>query len=467
MARAGLVVALALGAAACSSPSDSTASSKAGHPPVVLSLRFDPTTLTAKGGTVTATADVEYATHCAIIYVAGTSEEHPSYLPCSNGSFSGYLTFHRNYSSSPKRSLVGIVIYGPGGTTRSGTTAVTVLNAAPVVSVFSVPNPDVSSAGGTVAVNVAVKTGYRCSLITDAGLKHAVVRFRCPHRVRTESAVFPANPAPVERKVGLRLAVYGDHNTHTVQSVMLEQAAGRSPGVTSFTISPTRLPDSGGKLVLAVSAQATRWCIFSVLPHVNGLPRRFHCQSGNATTTVTLPANPRSEPRRFEFELRAETLNRTIHAAPVVVTEAGSPPAVSSFEAERTTVPASGDTVVLHVHARRARTCTVSVTPGLAGYPEKKDCFSGFAEFHVALPPNKLTTSVSYSFSLSVEGPSGPGGAGPVVVVEQGASATTTTTTAPKSTTTTAHADATAASPAASDRPPDRAVQALRSRATG
>jgi len=63
------------------------------------------------------------------------------------------------------------------------------------------------------------------------------------------------------------------------------------PTVKSFTVSPSKLPATGGKVTLSATVARAKTCTFSSKPAVAGLPATVSCTSGKATKVVKLPAD--------------------------------------------------------------------------------------------------------------------------------------------------------------------------------
>ena len=96
---------------------------------------------------------------------------------------------------------------------------------------------------------------------------------------------------------------------------------------------------------------------------------------------------------------------------------ATAPPVVVSFTASSTSLTYLGGKVALTASLEHAISCTVTVTPGLKGFPESFPC-SKTVTTRFSLRRNKTATALSYSFALQVRNKAASVEATPVVVAE-------------------------------------------------
>lgn len=93
-------------------------------------------------------------------------------------------------------------------------------------------------------------------------------------------------------------------------------------------------------------------------------------------------------------------------------------PVVKSFKASKTTLTDSGGKVVLSADLKYAKTCSMTVSPGLKGWPRSFSCSSDLVTETVVLAANKTENPLSYTFGLTVKNKAGTVTATNVVVSE-------------------------------------------------
>jgi hypothetical protein len=92
----------------------------------------------------------------------------------------------------------------------------------------------------------------------------------------------------------------------------------------------------------------------------------------------------------------------------VTVVGGGQHPQVRSFSASPQALPSTGGPVTLHADLTGAATCRIDVSPHLSGFPQSSiDCSNGSFSQQVVLPANALSSATTYTFTLTVTGPSG------------------------------------------------------------
>lgn len=80
------------------------------------------------------------------------------------------------------------------------------------------------------------------------------------------------------------------------------------------------------------------------------------------------------------------------------------PPAVSSFQASPSSLPASGGSVTLTANVTNGITCTLSSNKTIPGLPTTIACSNGTYESEFTVPANTKKRTVTYKFKLSVAG---------------------------------------------------------------
>lgn len=109
------------------------------------------------------------------------------------------------------------------------------------------------------------------------------------------------------------------------------------PVVLSFTATRTKLPNTGGKIVLQATLKFAKSCEITVSPGLNGFPKSFSCTSDRTTESVTLRANKGENPIDYTFGMTVKNSAGSAQATNVAVTEGAAPPPLSF------TAPAPGN----------------------------------------------------------------------------------------------------------------------------
>src|SRR5215467_8212787 len=188
-------------------------------------------------------------------------------------------------------------------------------------------------------------------------------------------------------------------------------AAVPRPSITSFTVSRSTLPSSGGSVTLKVTATHATWCTFSSTPSVHGLPARVSCSGGAASKKVSLPANTAATAKSYNFQVTPKAPGGTRTSTPLTVTVHGAKPAVTGFAAAPNGLTSAGGTTTLAASVVRSTSCVLSAVPAVAGLPATFACPAGTTpkpvSRSVSLPALIGTTAVPYAFTLTVTGAGG------------------------------------------------------------
>jgi len=102
--------------------------------------------------------------------------------------------------------------------------------------------------------------------------------------------------------------------------------------------------------------------------------------------------------------LRSALLAAVLLAIAAVASAATVKPAVVSVTATPTSLPSAGGTVKLVVKTRHAKTCTVTSSPKIAGFPTTLRCASGGASTTASVPANTTATSKTVRFQVIARG---------------------------------------------------------------
>jgi hypothetical protein len=178
-------------------------------------------------------------------------------------------------------------------------------------------------------------------------------------------------------------------------------SASNLPFIVSWTVTPTSLPQTGGSIFIeGLVGQANTCELFSAPATIPGLPLTQDCTGGEASTTVTVPANTTNQKHIYWIYLSAQGAG-TVAPAPIKVTVAGIPvPSLKSFTATPNSLPPSGGPVTLAATVSFANTCTFSARPAVPGLPVTLPCSSGSVTKTVTVPANHTALPISYFFYI-------------------------------------------------------------------
>jgi len=183
------------------------------------------------------------------------------------------------------------------------------------------------------------------------------------------------------------------------------------PTITSFTLSRSSLPSSGGDLTMKVTVTHASTCTFSSSPGLPGLPAKLGCKSGSASRKVALPANTSATARTYTFKVTVTGPGGTITSKPLTATVHGAKPAVTGFAAAPNGLTSSGGTTTLTASVVRSSTCVLSAVPAVAGLPVSFACSAGTTpkpvSRSVGLPALTSAAAVPYTFTLTATGAGG------------------------------------------------------------
>lgn len=96
-------------------------------------------------------------------------------------------------------------------------------------------------------------------------------------------------------------------------------------------------------------------------------------------------------------------------------------PVVKFFKASKISFTDLGGKLVLAADLKYAKTCSITVSPGIKGFSRTFSCSSDAVSKTVVLPPNETASAISYTFGLTVKNSGGSVMATNVVVSEAAA----------------------------------------------
>ncbi len=183
------------------------------------------------------------------------------------------------------------------------------------------------------------------------------------------------------------------------------------PSITSFKLSRSLLPSTGGALTMTVTVTHATTCTFSSTPGLHGLPAKLNCSSGMASKKVSLPANTSATAKSYSFKVTVAGPGGTVTSKSLTATVHGAKPAVTGFVAAPHGLTSSGGTTTLTASVVRSSTCILSAVPAVTGLPATFACQAGTTprpvSHSVSLPALSGSTEAQYTFTLTATGAGG------------------------------------------------------------
>ena len=148
-------------------------------------------------------------------------------------------------------------------------------------------------------------------------------------------------------------------------------------------------------------------CALVATPKLVGLPAAPPCKSGALSLQVAIPANKGKTPVSYALKLTATSAGKsttaltTIHVDPVVA------PKITVAKATPASTGQSGGVVHVQAVVSGFPDCTVSVTPALAGFPQKPSCLQPNLDLVATLPANNGSKSMVYTFTIAASNAAG------------------------------------------------------------
>jgi hypothetical protein len=203
-------------------------------------------------------------------------------------------------------------------------------------------------------------------------------------------------------------AVAGDGSSQSV-TIEMHQTP-QPPVVTNVSLTPSHLPDTGGKATFTVDVSRAQLCVLSSNPNLPGLPENVPCSSGKAVAAVMVPATTTGQTLSYDLNLSVAGLGGSGFPATGTLFVQGQPPQVWGFSASPTTIPDTGGTVTLTANVRYGAVCGFgdnwkggqkNPIPS-SSLPKNVSCFSGKVTYKVTVDPNTTTLRDIINFLLKV-----------------------------------------------------------------
>jgi hypothetical protein len=192
----------------------------------------------------------------------------------------------------------------------------------PSVARFKVRPSSLMATGGRITLSAVVARATKCTFsVTPAvkGLPHTVV---CSSNKATREVALPRNTSAVAKSYAFSLKASGQAGSTTARAVVKVLAA---PLISFFRATPKTLRLAGGAVSLTASVKNATSCTFSVTPALKGLPKTDSCNSGRATTDVSLPENTGAAVKTDRFSLKVTGPGGSSLAKPAAASVARSP----------------------------------------------------------------------------------------------------------------------------------------------
>ena len=177
-----------------------------------------------------------------------------------------------------------------------------------------------------------------------------------------------------------------------------------SPTISGFTASRKTLTAAGGTIMLSATVKNGVRCVFSVKPSITNFNKAVTCGNVKISRNATVPKNTGSVNNVYTFYLTVVGKTKTINASPFKVTvnplvlHIGT----DSFVASPQSLSSSGGTVKLSGKTPNALSCSLSVSPAVAGFGGPIACRGGSFNSIVNLPANVTSNTINYNFTLKI-----------------------------------------------------------------
>lgn len=275
--------------------------------------------------------------------------------------------------------------------------------AKPAITSFTATPTRIAGIGAVVKLAGKVTGATSCTFKSAESLPGLPKTTSCSSGSAQLSVKVPANTAAASRTLTFSLvATKGSSTaTHSVTVLQAEEA----PSLGEFSIKPSALTSSGGKVTVAFVVSRATSCELTSTPKLVGLPEKIACTSGSVHHLVAIPAG--SVAASYQIVLTASGPGGTTSASGKVTRAAPPKPTVGTISADPAHLSAAGGSVSLSTPVTHATSCTYKVSPTLTGFPDTVSCANGTAAAKVTIPANDSYAAVDYKFSLSATGPGG------------------------------------------------------------
>jgi hypothetical protein len=118
-------------------------------------------------------------------------------------------------------------------------------------------------------------------------------------------------------------------------------------------------------------------------------------------------ADPTRDAKRVLAGVLAATLGATVTVAGIAAAATPAKPVVVSVIASPSPLPAAGGTVRLTIKHKHAKTCTISVSLKLAGFPKTTTCTASVSSLAITIPANPAASARTIRFTVVAKGPAG------------------------------------------------------------
>jgi len=284
--------------------------------PKIDAFSATPTELTWTGGTLTLHATTTATTNCNFSSNY-TIPGLPVTEPCPGGHPARSLDIPKNLGSTVRYIKFTLKAYGGKGT--SPATATITVPQTPqqaVITSFKASPTKLPATGGNVTLTGKMVRAVACALSSSPKVKGLPAGFNCTNGIVTKTVTLAASTSGVEPEYVFNLAASGT-GTGTANAQVTVFVAAQEPKISSFTVSPTTLPASGGAVTLTVEVTDAVGCNFGdswtggdpATPNpVAGFPESIPCTTGTFTLKTTIEADTNTKyGETITFDMTADS----------------------------------------------------------------------------------------------------------------------------------------------------------------
>ena len=176
-----------------------------------------------------------------------------------------------------------------------------------------------------------------------------------------------------------------------------------SVSIATFQVSPSRVTAAGGRVTFSWRTSGAVSCSISSSVHLHTMPVGVGC--GTSSRAITLPGANSISNKSFVFTFSARARSLTAVARVIVVRLARRPQVDAVYRSIQG--GAASDSLRVRATVRYARSCTLRVSPSVAGLPDSADCAKGQFLKAVPIPKNRGTAGRTYKITVSATSPTG------------------------------------------------------------
>jgi hypothetical protein len=299
--------------------------------------------------------------------------------------------------------VLGSVLAGGGDPAQATTVK-------PAITNYDASPDTLAYTGGTVTVSATVMGASECTFSSATpGISGLPTTVACDSGSASTIVVVATNTSEKVHHLLVKLTALGPQAQTTATTIITIDEAPPLPTITHFASTPDPVPFTGGTATVSATVNNATQCTFSsTSPVIAGLPTTVPCNSGSASTVVSLTANATIRPMKVLVSVTAVGPVRSVVIRRFITVGPAPPPAISSYISNPSPVSWTGGSVTLSADVANATTCTFSAAGHairtVSGLPATVPCTSGNASVNVTVNANHRRHTASYMVKLTATG---------------------------------------------------------------